>query len=111
VLVNGGWSSGDHETRPAGILEHEEEVPMTRKMSPRLASILVAALLGLGSPLLACQREEKSGVEKLSDKAKDALDVREHEKLKDAGEDVEAALEDAGAAAKEEAESRKKKAQ
>jgi hypothetical protein len=84
---------------------------MTQRIAPRLASILLASLLCLGAPLLACQREEKSGVEKLSDKAKDALDVREHEKLKDAAEDVEAALEDAGAAVKEEAESLKKKAQ
>ena len=83
---------------------------MTRKVVFRLASFLVAALIGLSSPLLACQREEESGVEKLGDKAKDALDVREHEELKDAGEDVKDALKDAGAAVKEEAESAKQKA-
>ena len=77
---------------------------MTRKNALRLASVLVASLLGLGSPLLACQREEKSGVEELGDKAKDALDVREHEKLKDTGEDVRDAVNDAGDAVKEEAE-------
>ena len=77
---------------------------MTRKVAFRLASVLVAALIGLGFPLLACQREEKSGVEKLGDKAKDALDMREHEELKDAGEDVKDAVKDAGAAMKEEAE-------
>jgi len=74
---------------------------MTRKIALRL---VVAALLGLASPLLACPSKEKSEVEKLSDKAKDALDMREHEKLKDAGEDVSDAVEDAGAAVKEEAE-------
>jgi hypothetical protein len=85
--------------------------PMTRKMTLRPASILVAVLLGLGSPLLACPREEKSGVEKLGDKAKDALDLREHEKLKDAGEEAKDAVKDAGAAVKEEAESLKEEAE
>lgn len=60
----------------------------------------MAALLGLGSPLLACQREDKSGVEELGDRAMDALGMREHEKMKDAG-----------AALKEEAESLKEKAE
>ena len=55
-----------------------------------------------GLPLLACQSEEKSEVEKLGDKAKDALDMREHEGLKDAGEDAKEAVEDAGDAVKEE---------
>ena len=72
---------------------------MTRKIALRL---LVAALLGLTSPLLACPSKQKSEVEKLSDKAKDALNVREHEKLKDAGEDVSDAVKDAGAAVKDE---------
>jgi len=81
---------------------------MTRKTTRRLASISLLALLGLGFPLLACQ--EKSGVEKMGDKVKDALDVREHEKLKDAGEDAKDAVKDAGAAVKDEAESLKEKA-
>ena len=74
---------------------------MTRKIALRL---LVASLLGLASPLLACPSKEKSEVEKLTDQAKDALDVREHEKLKDAGEDVSDAVKDAGDAVKEETE-------
>ena len=65
---------------------------MNRKIALRL---LVAALLGLASPLLACPAKEKSGVEKLSDKAQDALNVREHEELKDAGEDARDAVKDA----------------
>ena len=72
---------------------------MTRKIALRL---LVATLLGLASPLMACPSKEKSPVEKLSDQAKDALDMREHEKLKDAGEDVNDAVKDAGDAVKEE---------
>jgi len=74
---------------------------MTRKIALRL---LVATLLGLASPLMACPSKEKSQVEKLSDKAKDALDMREHEKLRDAGEDARDAVKDAGNAVKEEAE-------
>ncbi len=80
---------------------------MTRKISLRRVSVLSVALLGLGSPLLACG---ESGSEKLSDQAKDAFDVREHEALKDAGEDARDAVEDAGAAVKEEVESLKEKA-
>ena len=83
---------------------------MTRKVALRLGWVPVAALIGLGSPLLACQREEKSGVEKVGDKAKDALDMREHEKLKDAAEDAKDAAKDAGEAVKDEAESLKEKA-
>ena len=74
---------------------------MTRKIALRL---LVAALLALASPLLACPWKQKSGIEKLSDKTKDALNVREHEKLKDAGEDARDAVKDAGTAVKEELE-------
>jgi len=83
---------------------------MTRKFAFRPVSFLVAALIGLSTPLLACQREEKSEVEKLGDKTKDALDMREHEGLKDAGEDAKDALKDAGDAVEDEAEALKKKA-
>jgi hypothetical protein len=83
---------------------------MPRKIAHCLATVSVVALLGLGSPLLACH-SEKSGVEKLGDKAEDALNVREHEKLKDASEDVKDAVKDTGAAVKEEAGSLKEKAQ
>jgi hypothetical protein len=55
-----------------------------------------------GVPLLACQSEDESEVEELGDKAKDALDMREHEGLKDAGEDAKEAVEDAGDEVKEE---------
>jgi hypothetical protein len=72
---------------------------MTRKIASRL---LVAALLSLATPLLACPSKPKSTVEKMTDSAEDALNVREHEKLKDAGEDVQDAVKDAGDAAKEE---------
>ena len=81
---------------------------MTRKYSHSIAPILMTVLLGLASPmLLAC---EKSGSEKVVDKAKDALDMREHEGLKDAGEDVKAAVEDTGSAIQDEADALKEKA-
>ncbi len=72
---------------------------MTRKIVLRL--LVVVAMLGLATPLLACPAKEKSTVEKITDNAKDALNVRENEKLKDAGEDVSDAVKDAGDAAKE----------
>jgi hypothetical protein len=72
---------------------------MARNLAVRLT---VAALLGLSTPLMACPSKEKSTVEKLTDDAKDALDVREHEKLKDAAEDASDALDDAADAVKEE---------
>jgi hypothetical protein len=75
---------------------------MTRNIAIRL---VVVALLGFAAPLMACPSKEKSPVEKLSESAQDALNMREHEKLKDAGEDAQDAVEGAGAAVKEEAES------
>ena len=64
---------------------------MTRKIALRL---LAASLIGLASPLLACPSKDKSEIEKLTDEAKDALDMREHEELKDAGEDLRDAVKD-----------------
>lgn len=80
---------------------------MTRKTSLHLAPILMAAVFGLALPLLACG---DSGDRKLSEQAKDALDLREHEGLKDAGEDVQDAVKDAGDAVGEEVDSLKQKA-
>lgn len=74
---------------------------MTRASTFRLAPFLAAAVIGLSSPLVGCQREEKS----LGDKARDAFGTREHEELKDAGEDVRDAVKDAADAVADEAES------
>ena len=81
---------------------------MIRKSSRSVMPMLAVVLLGLSIPLVGC---EKADSEKLTDKAKDALDMRDHEKLRDAGEDVRDALEDAGAAIKDEVEGLKKKAE
>ena len=52
-------------------------------------TVLMIALLGAG-----CGKEE-TPVEKAVDGTKDALDLREHEKLKDAGEDAMDAIDNA----------------
>ena len=50
---------------------------------------------------VACEKKE-TPAEHAVDKTKDALDIREHEKLKDAGEDAKDAMKDAGDAVKDE---------
>jgi gas vesicle protein len=79
---------------------------MTRKLSRSVMPLLAMLLVGLSVPLVAC---EKSGSEKVADKAKDALDMRDHEQLRDAGEEVRDALDDAGQAVKDEVEDLKEK--
>ena len=54
-----------------------------------LATMLAAALLATG-----CEKKE-SAVDKAVDGTKDALNIREHEKLKDAGEDAKDAVNEA----------------
>ena len=63
------------------------------------AILLACALTG---PLAACGGNE-TPVESAVEKTKDALDMREHEKIKDAAEDMGDALDDAAKAVKEEA--------
>jgi hypothetical protein len=53
--------------------------------------------------LLGCAKQE-SALDKAVDSTKDALDIRDHEKLKDAAEDAHAAIKDAAGDAKEAAE-------
>ena len=81
---------------------------MIRKTSRSVMPLLAVLLLALCAPLVAC---EKSGSEKLTDQAKDALDMRDHEKLRDAGENVRDAFEDAGQAVEDEVDALKKKAE
>ncbi|MGH8596099.1 MAG: hypothetical protein ACREXT_05525 [Gammaproteobacteria bacterium] len=67
-------------------------------MNIRDATLLAMLCLGLG--LAACQKKE-GPVESATDSVKDALDIREHEKLKDAGEDAASAVENAVEGAKD----------
>jgi hypothetical protein len=81
---------------------------MKRTIAFPLVSILMLGAVGLGGPLLGCERRDKTTTEKLGDQAKDALNMREHEKMKDAGENVKDAAKDAGQAVQDEAEQKKK---
>ena len=65
--------------------------------------VLVAFLsLGLGLGITACGKKDEGPLDKTAEQVKDGLDMREHEKLKDAGENVKDAAQDAKEAVKEE---------
>ena len=65
--------------------------------------MLVAFLsLGLGLGLSACGKKDEGPIDKTAEQVKDGLDMREHEKLKDAGENMKDAAEDAKEGIKEE---------
>lgn len=68
-------------------------------MNKNIATLLLIGVLG--ATTVACKKEEPSAVEKLENNVKDGLDMRENEKLKDAGENAADAVKDAGEAAKE----------
>lgn len=69
-------------------------------MNKNIATLLLVGVLG-ATTTAACKKEEPSAVEKLENNVKDGLDMRENEKLKDAGENAADAVEDAGEAAKD----------
>jgi hypothetical protein len=60
-----------------------------------IVAVLASALFAAG-----CQKKE-STVDKAIDSTKDALDIREHEKLKDAGEDAKDAVHEAAEGVKD----------
>ncbi len=62
------------------------------------AVLMVAALSAV---LLASGCEKKSPVDKAVDTTKDALNVRDHEKLKDAAEDAKSAVDNAAEGVKD----------
>lgn len=62
-----------------------------------VAAMFAAALLATG-----CAKKEESTVDKAVDSTKDALNMREHEKLKDAGEDAKDAVDNAVEGVKDE---------
>jgi len=61
----------------------------------------VFVIAALSAVLLASGCEKKSPVDKAVDNTKDALDVRDHEKLKDAAEDAKAAVDNAAEGVKD----------
>ncbi len=68
-------------------------------MKLRNAALLVMVTLGLG--LVGCEKKAETPVEKATESVKDALDMRENEKLKDAGENLQDAAQDAAEATKD----------
>ena len=65
------------------------------------AALLAALMMGASLGMTACQKEQ-TPVEKASDAVGDALNVRDHEKLKDAAEDAKSAASDAAQGVKDE---------
>jgi len=65
-----------------------------------VSRIFVALMLSTAVLTSGCAKKESS-VEKAVESTKDALDIREHEKLKDAGEDVKDAVNDAAEGVKD----------
>jgi len=59
------------------------------------------AVLTLGLGLAACEKKPETPLEKVEDAVKDSLDTRPNEKLKDAAEDVQKAVESSAEAMKE----------
>jgi len=68
-----------------------------------LSRTLIIGVLSAGLLTAACDRQE-TPVEKAVESTKDALDMREHEKLKDAAEDTRDAVDDAIEGIKDEAQ-------
>jgi len=67
------------------------------------AALLTALLIGASISLAACNKKEDTPMEKASDSVGDALNMRDHEKLKDAGEDAKDAAKNTMEGVKEEA--------
>lgn len=65
-------------------------------------ALLAALLIGASVSMAACQKEQNPA-EKAADAVGDALDMRDHEKLKDAAEDARDAASDAAQGVKDEA--------
>ena len=66
------------------------------------AALLAALLMSASVSITACSKEE-TPVEKATDKIGDALNMRDHEKLKDAAEDAKSAVSNAAEGVKDEA--------
>lgn len=64
----------------------------------------VATVIGLGVSLGACKKKDENPVEKASEAVQDGLNMRDNEKLKDAGENIQDAAKDTSEAVKDKAE-------
>jgi hypothetical protein len=91
----------------AGIGDHKSHsLPKERYM--KASTAIVATLLGLSVGLTACKKKDETPIEKMSESVQDGLNMRDNEKMKDAGEDAADAMKNAGEAVKEGAEDMKK---
>lgn len=61
-----------------------------------LRMLALAAMVGLGASLAACDKKDESPMERASDSIQDGLNTRDNEQMKDAGEDVKSAIENTG---------------
>lgn len=61
----------------------------------KFPTIALIAVMSLGMGLAACQKKDESALDKAADAIGDATNTRDHEKLKDAGEDMKDAAENA----------------
>jgi hypothetical protein len=72
-------------------------------MNTRNAVLAVLMSIGLGLGVSACGKKDNDGpLDKTAEQVKDGLDMRDHEKLKDAGEDIKDAAHDAKEGVKDE---------
>lgn len=69
-----------------------------------LRTLMVVTILGLGFTLAACEKKDETPIEKMSEAVQDGLNTRENEKMKDAAEDAQDAMENFGEAIEEKAE-------
>jgi hypothetical protein len=69
-----------------------------------LRMLALAAMVGLGASLAACDKKEESPMERASDSIQDGLNMRDNEEMKDAGEDVKSAVENTGDAIEKKAD-------
>jgi hypothetical protein len=61
----------------------------------KIRNALILAVLSLGLSMTACKKKDDGPMENAADAIGDATDSRDHEKLKDAGEDLKDAAHDA----------------
>lgn len=68
------------------------------------ATLWFATAIAAASLMSACTKKQDNVMERAVDQTKDALDMRDHEKLKDAAEDAGDAMKNAGEGIKDAAQ-------
>lgn len=71
------------------------------------SAALIAAALSLTFALAACEKENDNPVDTAVENTKDALNMRDHEKLKDAAEEAKDAVKDAADGVKDAVDDKK----